>query len=325
MSRPLNVLTIATGKKVYVDMAVNLTRSFRWWNKDSGINFYVATDLPQDLPADVKSFVNIIGLQPDELGKGFSPKLHLDKLAPAGQTLFIDADCLVYSNLLPIFNSFNGHAITVIGNYINEGEWFGDVASVCKQFNVPHLPKFNGGIYYLENGPVAAQVYQTAHQLEKQYDEIGFVRLRGRPNDEVLMALSMALNDQKPIADDGSILAEFVNFQSGIKSRLLSGLAELYNEPNHPLYQSQWHLTVARPAIVHYLGDYNKKMPYLKEARLLKYIFEAKYPVWLSRFLTFWLIVLPFETNALFKNIFRPLYHQLFGAREIKKSERVID
>lgn len=320
------VLTIATGKKLYLDMAINLARSFFLWHKDTGITFRLVTDLPvTDIPGDVRSKVEVISTLPGELGEGFSPKLHLDKLASSGQTLFIDSDCLVYRNLSFVFDEFEGNAVSVAGNYISTGEWFGNVSDICRRFNVQHLPKFNGGVYYLENGPVAAKVYQTARDLEKQYDEIGFVRLRNRPNDEMLLALAMELNKQKPIPDDGTILAEFVNFQSGIKSDLLNGAAALYNKPGHPSYQPNWHLTVARPAIVHYLGYYNQKVPYINEVSLLKLISRSNVPVWLARLIVFFQKTLPHQTIIFLKSTFRPLYRKLMGTRNIKKSERIID
>jgi len=320
-----NIITIATGKKLYMDLAVNLARSFFLWHRSADISFYIVTDNPQLFPDDITKLVKIITIKPGELGEGFSPKLYLDKLAPDGQTLFIDSDCLIFGDLSFIFKQFKGHSVSVVGNYIEDGEWFGDVAAICRRFNIPHLPKFNGGIYYLENGPEAVKVYNKARELEKQYDQIGFRRLRNRPNDEVLMALAMQLYNQKPVDDDGTIMAEFVNFQSGIKSDLLSGTVELYNTPSHPNYQPSWHLQVAKPQIVHFLGHHNKLIPYIKEARQLKYIFEDKFSERKSRALTFTVITLPFKMLLYSKRIFRPLYHSIMGVRKIKKSERIID
>ncbi|MCC8425733.1 hypothetical protein [Mucilaginibacter sp. UR6-11] len=325
MSNQLNILTLATGKKLYVDMAVNLARSFWLWNKDAGIDFYLATDLPHYLPDDVKSYVKVIALQPDELGKGFSPKLHLDKLAPAGQTLFIDSDCLIYGSLKPVFNLFKGYSVAVVGVYVNDGEWFGDVAAICKKNHIKQLPKFNGGIYYLERGDKATQVYETARELETQYDEIGFVRLRGRPNDEVLMALAMALHGQSPVDDNGSILAEFVNFQSGIESDLLKGSVTLYNKPGHPRYQKNWPLKEANPLIVHFLGHHNQTLPYIKEVKRLKYILGDKYPAGKAGALTWLQVTLPANATTLLKQLFRPLYRAVAGTRKVKQSERVIN
>jgi hypothetical protein len=319
------ILTIATGKKLYLDMAVNLARSFWLWNADSGIDFYLATDQPNDLPDDIKSFVKIIPIKPGELGEGFSPKLHLDKLAPTGQTLFVDSDCLIYGSLEAIFEKFKGRPVSVVGGYITSGEWFGDVSVVCKKFNIKQIPKFNGGIYYIENGIKATEVYDKARELEIIYDEIGFIRLRGRPNDEVLMALAMELTGQTPIRDDGSILAEFVNFQSGIESDILKGVAALYNDPVKANYQKNWHLTVARPAVVHFLGHHNLLMPYIKEVKLLEYICYKNLPAPVAKFYTALLVSMPAELLTLSKNIFRPIHHLFLGVRKIKKSERIID
>ena len=325
MSQPNNILTLATGKKLYVDMAANLVRSFIFWNKNTGITFYLATDLPQFIPDDIKASIKIIELKPDELGKGFSPKLHLDKLAPAGQTLFIDSDCLIYGDLMPVFNKFKGHKVSVIGSYIAKGEWFGDVAAICEQFNVEHLPKFNGGVYYIENGPEATRVYETARALESRYDEIGFVRLRNRPNDEVLMALAIQLSGQKPISDEGTILAEFVNFQSGIQSDLVMGKAKLYNTALHPNYQESWPLNVAEPLIVHFLGHHNQILPYTKEVSILRYLSRDKYSVAKARLLTALKITLPSQLKTRFKQLLRPIYRMVMGTRRVKTSNRIID
>lgn len=323
--RQYNIITIATGKKLYIDLAVNLARSFFLWHRSTDMSFYIVTDNPQLFPDDIIRSVKIIPIKPGELGEGFSPKLYLDKLAPDGQTLFIDSDCLIFGDLSFIFKQFKGHSVSVVGNYIEDGEWFGDVSAICQQFNIPYLPKFNGGIYYLEKGAEATEVYDKARDLEKQYDQIGFKRLRNRPNDEVLMALAMQLFNQKPVDDDGTIMAEFVNFQSGIKSDLLSGTVELYNTPSHPNYQPTWHLKVATPRIVHFLGHHNQLFPYVKEVRQLKYLFEDNFSEKKSRILAFTGVTLPFKILFYSKKIFRPLYYSIMGVRKIRKSERIID
>jgi hypothetical protein len=319
------VLTIATGKKLYLDMAVNLARSFIWWHPDSDIKFQLVTDQNDEIPEDIKPKIQVIKFEQGVLGLGFSSKLNLDKLASEGQTLFVDSDCLIFGDLSRIFEVFKGHKVSVVGGYIADGEWFGDIKKICTQFDVPRLPKFNGGIYYLEKGIKATSVYATARDLEKRYDEIGFLRLRNRPNDEVLMALAMELNQQVPIADDGTIMAEFVNFQSGIKSDLLKGTAELYNNPSDPLYQKNWHLTTARPLVVHFLGHHNQIMPYIKEVKQLKYLFEDNLSENRARTRTYFQVTLPALATSYFKNTFRSLYHSVFGTRKIKKSERIID
>jgi len=323
MSQPLNVLTIATGKKLYINMAANLARSFWLWNADTGINFYLATDQASLLPDDVKQYAKIIAVQPGELGEGFSTKLHLDKLAPEGQTLFIDSDCLVYGNLEPVFKKFAGHAVSVIGGYIASGEWFGDVVAICKKFKVRELPKFNGGIYYLENYDEAKQVYELARQLELEYDEIGFVRLRNRPNDEVIIALAMALTNKTPIPEDGSIMSDPLTCQGKFSTDIIKGETTLHNPPKpSPLHQEWFPFTTVHPLVVHFLGHHSLSHQYKKDVYLLSVIglggLSARHK--LKAFIG---IELPMKLKVGLKNTLRPIYKAVFGTRRIKPSERL--
>jgi hypothetical protein len=319
-----NIITIAVGKQLYIDMAVSLTYSFLLWHENSEIDFYICTDQPQLIPDLVIEKINIIKLKEKELGTGFSSKLHLDKLAPEGQTIFIDSDCLIYGNLIPVFEKFKGHSVSVIGKYVSKGEWFGNIERVCQKYQVPHFPKFNGGVYYLENGEKAKSVYELARTLEKKYDEIGFIRLRNKPNDEVVMALAMQLSNCSPIIEDGSIMGEFVNFQSGFKSNLFKGKAILLNTPTHPKYQTSWELTEGKPLIVHFLGNHTLFYPYIVYQKQLA-LFFGKNPMLLIKLNTFISITFPWFAHQFFKNLFRPMYRVLFGFRKRKKSERVID
>ncbi|WP_374951533.1 hypothetical protein [Mucilaginibacter sp.] len=322
MKEKRTVLTLATGKRLYVDLAVNLIRSFWLWHSENGIRFRLVTDLAEFVPEEIRERIDLVVIDKEELGKGFSPKLQLDKLITEGQTLFIDSDCLIYRNLDFVFEQFRGHGVSVIGRVISEGEWFGNIRQICAYFGISKLPKFNGGVYYVEKGPESDRVYEAARRIEKIYDQAGFVRLRNRPNDEVILAVSMELNGQQAIADDGSVMAEFVNFRSGISSDLFRGKAELYNTPGHIDYVKEWPLLLAKPAIVHFLGHHNQLMPYIREAAQLAYRNPTGV---LARIHMYFQVVLPYNLRNSMKKIFRPVYHALFGIRGITQSERVID
>jgi len=323
MSDKRYVLTIATGKKTYVDMAANLARSFLWWHTHSNIHFQLVTDQPALVPDDITGKIEIIAVAPGMLGKGFSAKLQLDNLASEGKTLFIDADCLVFGPLDLIFDKFKGAGVSVVGSYISEGEWFGDISSVCKKFNVPHIPKFNGGLYYLEKGEISSKVYQTARELEKQYDEIGFVRLRGQPNDEVIMAMAMQLHGQEPVPDNGRIMSDLQSCPGRYKIDVIEGKRILTNPAYpSPLHQSWYPFSNVSPLVVHFLGHYTLHYPYLRESYRLKKALSKK----LNR-LTELTAVLSIDVPAIIKEqikkTFRPLYHKLAGVRKVKISERV--
>ena len=317
------VLTLAVGKPAYVDMAINLARSFLHWHPSAELGFAIATDQPSLVPVDVAKRVKLIPIAPGQYGDGFSPKLHLDRLAPAPQTLFIDADSLCVDNLEDCFDRFAGHPVAAIAGRITEGEWFGDVATICARFDVPALPKFNGGVYYIERGERAAAVYETARSIEPFYDEIGLVRLRGKANEELLVAIAMAMHDLWGIPEDGTIMAEPFNFACGLELDVLRGGALLKNDPRDPRYRPHWPLTEARPRIVHFLGYHTDRIPYTAEALRLEKVVAAGWPQWAADALAFATRTAPAVTVNEMKRLLRPAYHVLFGHRAVTVSNRV--
>lgn len=319
MSR--SVITIATAKSIYLDMAINLARSFLRWNDLSRISFHIVTDLETGLPPDLRG-VDLIKIAPQSLGLGFAPKLHLDRLAPTEKTLFIDADCLSVGALDSVFDRFSGQAVSVLGGTISEGEWFGDVAKICAHFSIPALPKFNGGIYYLERGQKASAVYQRARNLEKHYDEFGLVRLRNRPNDELLMAIAMALEGCAGIPDDGTIMGDLQSYPELVVLDSLIGQSLLRNPPPpDPRHQHWCSLQEVHPIIVHFLGAHAQGWRYRAEALKLYLVARLRFPRPLARFIgsTF---VAPCRITEMLKEHFRPTFHRYFGLRKIQPGIR---
>ncbi|MDB4907217.1 MAG: hypothetical protein JWO05_2001 [Gemmatimonadetes bacterium] len=316
------VLTLAVGKPLYRDFAITLARSFRYWNPTT--RFVIATDDPEGVPEDVRRVgIEVHPIPPGKYGEGFSPKLHLDRLAPASRTLFIDADCLVVGSVDSIFERFAGHAVSVVGGTIDRGEWFGNVASVCAKAGVPALPKFNGGIYYLERGPRCTAVYEEARALEPRYDALGLERLRGRPNDELLMAIAMALHGEGGIAEDGTIMAEPLNFGSGLSVDVLRGRATLHNTPGHENYKPSWPLAIAHPLIVHFLGYHTDRAPYTTEAHRLRKVMVDGWAPWAATLVASAIHEVPQATSDRVKELLRPVYRALFGVRAVPVSNRI--
>ena len=319
---PRAVITIAVGKPIYLAMAINLARSFLFWNKASDIEFFIISDLAVSLPADLYR-VKLMSVAPGELGHGYSAKLHLDRFAPAKQTLFIDADCLCMGDLTSLFNRFSGHHVSVIGSTIAEGEWFGDVANVCFHFNLVSLPYFVGGVYYLEPGVTADNVYARARALQLDYDQLGLVRLRGQANDELLMAIAMALEGCSAIADDGSFMGDPLHHPNILEMNVLRGKCRLFNPPPpDPLHQSRYPSGEIRPLIAHFLGHFNSCWQYKAEAVKLRLVLENGMPVAAAGLL----INLSYKIWANWqfeiKAKLRPAFHRLLGPRKLKRINR---
>ena len=316
------VITLAVGKPLYHEMAFNLGRSFLWWHRGSDIRFFLATDRSQPMPPDLTA-VQVIHLQKGEYGEGFSPKLHLDALAPAARTLFIDADCLCVGNLDTVFERFVGKAVGVVGGAISQGEWFGEVEPLCRRLGVKSLPKFNGGIYYLERGEVSRQVYAQARELEKEYDALGLQRLRGRPNDELLMAMAMAAHGLTAIPDDGTILSDPQACPGPLSLDVIHGGSRLTNPPApHPLHRAWYPFREVSPVVVHFLGDSHQTYPYRSAAFRLRFAFAQPMVRWLAAGYAALLIRLPGFCWAQIKRRLRGVYRALFGIRALRASER---
>lgn len=317
------ILTLATGKQLYLDLATNLARSFFWWHPDTDIVFKIITDQQTELPVDIRSKVEVVKIRPGEYGEGFSPKLSLDHFSVSGQNLFIDSDCLIFGNLDGLFNAFKGRSVSVVGGYVTEGDWFGDIKTIREKYGLSQLPKFNGGIYYLEKNELSDAVYKEAREIEADYANIGFSYLRGKPNDEVIMALAMALHNQSPIPDDGSILSDPQACPGNYHIDVLKGERVLYNPPPpHPLHQNWYPFVTVSPLVVHFLGYYTRHYPYRREVYRLQVAFNNKLN-WFTQLIGLVSIEYPARMKINFKNWFRPVYRRIAGYREIKTSDRV--
>lgn len=318
-----SVLTIATGKPFYVNLAVNLARSFKLWHKESPIEFYLATDRKELVPNDLCD-IKIVEIKKDQYGTGFSPKLFLDKISKTNKTLFIDADCLCFSRLDEVFARFSGKSVSVVGDLISEGNFSGDVSKIVRRFNIEAIPRFVGGIYYFEKGEVCNKVFTTAREMEEQYDEIGLVRLRGVPNEEPLLAISMALHGQKPVEDDGRIKADAMFFPSLKKADVIRGKTLMHSSKESIKLMPHWNnLIEVSPKIIHFNSNFAEIPPYTREIWRLKKIIKLRYPLWIIDILAFIIFDAPYSITTKFKNTFRPLYRSLFGTRPIKQSKRL--
>jgi hypothetical protein len=311
------VLTIACGKQLYLDMASALARSFRVWHAKGQLTLHIATDAEHRFPRDVREApeVRFIDIRNREFGEGFENKLHIDELVPAHRTLFVDADCLLTGPLGPVFETFRGHSVSAVGGEKAEGEWFGDLSTRCERFGVQSVPVFVGALYYIENDETARKIFETARQVKQDYDESGFVRLRGLPNEEPLISVGMAVHDQTPVPDDGTIKADAMHFEREMRIDVLKGTGYFRGASDNV---TAWGVTEARPIIAHFNDAYAEKMPYIREQKKLENIFAGG---WSRRWASVHSIVtqsIPFWTRETTKDLLRPGYRALFGTREIR-------
>jgi len=163
--------------------------------------------------------------------------------------------------------------------------------------------------------------YATARELEPHYDALGLVRLRDRPNDELLMALAMGLHGMQPVADDGSVMADLLAFPQVRSLDVLSGSAHLGNRPSAAGHQPWNSLTDACPSFVHFLGHHAFQAPYTAEAAKLR-MASRGVPAPVARAAAALGWTLPATAGRRLKDVGRPLYRRILGVRPIAQVER---
>lgn len=320
-SPPTRVLTLGLGRKFYFDLACNLARSFLRHHRPEELPFTIVTDLAQPLPADLAG-CTLQKVATGRFGHGFGPKLCLDQICPEGATLFLDADILIYAPLHALLDRLAGRAVATFGQSVADGEWFGDVGAYCRSLGVSAIPKFNGGIYYLEPGDTARAVYVTAREIAGRYDELGLVRLRGQPNDEIAMAGAMAVHGLTAIADDGSVMADPQACPGPMTVNILRGKRTLTNPPPGSRGHCPWNpYRRQSPVLVHYLGEHAQRPLYRTEAKRLQLVSAGWHRAAAdaaARLCVLW----PGQLLETVKTALRPVFHRIFGVRRIFPTAR---
>ena len=250
----LGILTIALGEKRYIEMAKMLALSLLKTNP--GIERAIISD------ADKDEFDNLYDIYipcDPTLGNGINQKLYLDKYTPFEETLFIDSDCLVFNALDDMIALCREHAFVVFGDQINSGEWYMDVAEMCKKFNLASIPLFNGGTYYFNDLTIATAIYSRARQLKANYAGLGFHEFRGSVNEEPLIAVAMAINNIEAVDDNGTGMRTPIGINGPLKIDVLNKKCAFNKEG-----------VMVEPVIMHFAGSYSNAFHYKREVTKLK-------------------------------------------------------
>ena len=160
--------------------------------------------------------------------------------------------------------------------------------------------------------------------LEKHYDDWNLVRLRGSPNDELLMAIAMAEAGLEALPDqDDSIMAPFNVYPHCQALDVFKGRCEIANPPlPHWKHRAELPVKTVRPLIPHFVGYYTDHWRYKSEAFKLRYV-AGGLPLALARMGAALFVVFPGIAAEIGKLKLRPLYRNLFGVRCVRASTRV--
>jgi hypothetical protein len=313
------VLIISMGKPYYIGMGTSFARSFFHSNRGNGIELIIATDNPQAFPKDVRDAARFTIVEKHH-GVGFHTKLHIDQLSDADQTLYVDADCLVYRDLTPAFQELATVPFGVKGIKRVKGgvKDYDDVEALMKKFNVPYVIQLMGATFFFDRSEVAGRVFQRARELDRQYEEHGFKIHRGQHSDEICYALAVGEEGIEPFPDDGSIRGDAIYFRTRLETNVLTGKTILENVPGKLGYQPNWPFRSCSPAIIHFPNEFTEIPAYLVDVATLRFLYEKGLPPALARLMAQVTVGVPQRLIRWGKTTFRPVFHQLLGARKIK-------
>jgi hypothetical protein len=201
-------VTIATGDLRYYVLAYNLLKSYRL-NGKCDAPFAIIADKENQYTAEFDYVIQF-----DNPSYSYNDKLRLIDYLPFDETIFIDADCLIYEDLNPWWQRFSEAgdfcAFGVAHDSLNTGKgWF--QASGMKEYSkyISFEPMYNGGVYYIRNTETSQKVFSIAKEVAKNYQAYAFNGF-STPADEPLLALGMAVCKCRPILNETGTQAEYI-------------------------------------------------------------------------------------------------------------------
>jgi len=195
-----------------------------------------------------------------DMGDPFNVKLKLHNHSPFYETLFLDSDTLVYTDLNFMWNYFGEQSIVYAGNCRKEGEWyFKDIDKVLKYYDIPWIGQLNSGIFLFRKDEIGMNVLNYANELHENHGDIEIPFFRGKMlPDEPFLAISFGKYDQSPQKNDFGRLGRSLINTKNVRLDITKGIAKFIKSGE-----------LIFPSIVHFTGD---NRLYLKEKiRLLIY------------------------------------------------------
>lgn len=198
-------ITIATGKEQYYEIARNLLRSYRFTTKNP-LPFAILCDSENEYTKefdDVRIF--------NEAKCNYLDKLEMYNYLPYDINIFIDADCLCFRDINRLFDIFeNADDFCCFGRVLpldDKTGWFEyENLNTDLQKQINYVVGLHGGIYYMRKTPKCKKVLDNAKDFALNYADYKFKGKFTNPGDEPLVALSMAINNCKPIPHDFSAI-----------------------------------------------------------------------------------------------------------------------
>jgi len=163
-------VAIAFDDTRYLDIAANLALSIR--RHEARPVSVLVNDKIRVNPAYAGLFDRVITVADDPSLRGAMNKARLFGLTPYHRTMYIDADCLLFSPRIEFFwRKYRGQAFAVEGHTQTSGPAFScslgakDAGALCRLFNLPFITVFNAGVMYFERSDASKAVFDKVLEI----------------------------------------------------------------------------------------------------------------------------------------------------------------
>lgn len=261
MKKTKGFITVATGNEEYYCLARNLLHSYQFFCKEQ-LPFAVLTDQENEWTAE---FDDIILFQ-NGATNSYLDKLSLGEYLPYDINIFIDSDCLAFGDLNQLFEYFKeADDFSCFGRVLplddNTG-WF-EYENLGKlKEKVSYVVGLHGGIYYMRKGAVCDKVFRDAKEFVPDYPKYKFKGKFSNPGDEPLVALSMAVNNCRPIPFILEAICCYWEHVDHMTIDITQGIARVDQEPKY------------NADLLHWGTRYTRELEYKKQVELLSILEE---------------------------------------------------
>lgn len=217
-------ITVATGKDWYFEMAHNLLLSYRFHTR-SRTPFAILCDRENEWTAGFDQAIII-----DNPAHSYFDKMRVLDLSPFEETIFIDADSLIYRDLGTLWDLFkDGPDVGVLGvTYLLDSEagwWDTENLGELKD-KIDYKMTCQGGVYYIRNnGKDIPAFMETCRFIEQHYLEYHFRRFEDSYSDEMIICLASCVHHYKPVKDWVDVFA-YYPVSKILERDILSGRAK---------------------------------------------------------------------------------------------------
>lgn len=259
-------ITIATGKDHYYKIAANLLLSYRYYSSDPE-PFAIIADRKNQY-TDLFDQVIIM----EDPCFSYVDKLRLPEYVPFDETIFIDADCLVYKDLNDYWKMFrDAGSFSCFGeNYPLDYKygWFRKEDTGIYRERVQYIPSFVGGVYYLRKTDELEVFYELVKHIIPTYHDYRFRQFED-VCDEPVYALAMSVCGFRTAGEKSPDIC-FYPHTTYFESDIAAGKVN-YNS----IYLKERGI-IPEAYMVHWGTGNTYRLPYLLEEYRLHRICEGK-------------------------------------------------